>query len=753
MRRDNKHAVLGLPGDVIRPSLNRYHGVHQARQESFPLLTGLSGTSRLKTETGAWLLAWEGTEAIDGGLDLALTFTLTDGQERAVAVAFNVDFHEWSKRNYVLLPGAVYNGNRFRSLFVPYPPMFEDPDDQRVDLPVTITRVPRLSDTSGPSRIQQSTGDPATPAVGCFLRKQKQGFWMLTQQQTRFGNSGLYVEENCDRSAATFTVAAPCVREKLYSYSRSRPSGDAAADWSAGDAVTLRVRLYCFDCPDVQGLFDKFFDIRKALTGGVSFLPVLPLHAAAKLIEEHYNRDNWREDMQYYTVSTGRGPAEFQLGWVGGCMQTVNFLVDGDDLSRERARKTLHTVLTRGQAASGLFHGSCGPDGWTSDGFGQSPHPHNAVLIRKNADGLYFFMKQFILLKQQGAEVPRTWQAAVKRLADAFVALWKRYGQFGQFVDVTNGKIVVGGSTSAAMAPGGLALAAQWFDKPKYLAVAESAAEFYYRRDVQAGVTTGGPGEILQGPDSESADAMLESFVSLWETTGKRHWLACAEQMARQAATWTVSYDYRFPPESTFGRLGMRTAGSVIANVQNKHSAPGMCTLSGDSLFKLFRATGERKYLDLIRETTHNITQYVSRQDRPISGMPSGWICERVNMSDWEKGMIEVGEIFHGSCWPEVSLLLASVELPGLYVQPDTGLVCVLDNVLAENVRVAKGQVALTLVNPTAFPARVRVLCETSAVAKTRPLGQLGLAGCPRVTLAPGESRALTLPAPAAATP
>ena len=46
-------------------------------------------------------------------------------------------------------------------------------------------------------------------------------------------------------------------------------------------------------------------------------------------------------------------------------------------------------------------------------------------------------------------------------------------------------------------------------------------------RDVQAGVTVGGPGEILKCPDSESAFAMLESFIVLYEVTGACA-LACA---------------------------------------------------------------------------------------------------------------------------------------------------------------------------------------------------------------------------------
>ena len=44
-------------------------------------------------------------------------------------------------------------------------------------------------------------------------------------------------------------------------------------------------------------------------------------------------------------------------------------------------------------------------------------------------------------------------------------------------------------------------------------------------------------------------------------------------------------------------------------------------------------------YLDQIQETAHNLTQYLARADRPVGDpqiMQPGWMCERVNFSDWE---------------------------------------------------------------------------------------------------------------------
>ena len=51
--------------------------------------------------------------------------------------------------------------------------------------------------------------------------------------------------------------------------------------------------------------------------------------------------------------------------------------------------------------------------------------------------------------------------------------------------------------------------------------------------------------------------------------------------------------------------------------------------------------------------------------------MPQGYICERVNLSDWE-GEEGIGSNIFGSCWSECSNLLTLAEvahLPGVAEQ------------------------------------------------------------------------------------
>jgi hypothetical protein len=724
-------------------SLRRHDGNELREEIQLPL----TGRQQAGFGGAQWLCTTR-VRAVAGRLgtfDLEVTFAVTAGHAAEVGTAVGITCGEWSPDNHVLLPGAVYRGNDFAVSAMPYPPMWTDPAMFRADMPTTITDLPRLSGDS--LRIEQTTGDVSTPGMGFQAPARRQGILMLTGQATRFGNSGLTVETTADRSGCMFLVTAPCVREFRQGHCSAVPGSDRAAGWHSGDEVTIRLRLCFFDAPRLQDLFDQLAAMRKDLNPAVR-CEELPFSAAWEMLEAKYHRDNWVESPGYFKMAPNANTtSEFaedplcflwQLGWVGGGMVTLPLLFQGTELSRVRAWRNLEMIFDRTQAPSGFFHGIGDGTNFFSDGFDR-PFPHGLHLIRKSADWLFYAIKHFDLLRKQGREIPAPWLAAIRKLADAFVKLWRAEGQFGQFVNVETGALLVGGSCAAAIAPAGLAMAAGFFNDPRYLEIAEAAAQRYCHEYVAAGFTTGGPSEILSAPDSESAFALLESLVKLHEVTGSERWLEEAGKLARQAATWVVSYDYRFPPGSDLDRSGARTTGAVIANVQNKHAAPAICTHSGDALFRLWRATGDPLALDLISDIAHGIPQYMSREDRPLNQiMQPGWICERVNLSDWE-GAEAVGGNHFGSTWPEVSLMLTTIEIPGLYVQPDTGFFHAFDHVEVTRIRHADGRLSLKLSNPTGFDATIKVLCESSA-GRCLPLTLNALFGVRRIWVPAGES-------------
>ena len=677
------------------------------------------------------------------------TFSMTSGKMNNANVSINMKVQDWSTENYVLMPGAVYNGNRFRVVNKNYPPMLHEEDGIGVNMPITITDVPHLNINNGPSHIHLRSGDMSTPCLGIHSPKDNKGVIILFDHDTPFGYTGLKFFESEGRKSAEISIEVPAVREEMYTMCSTCESDDIGYNFKAGDQITIHFNLYTFEAKDVSEVFKKYFEVRKDLSGEVKLLNNIPFSKAYRIIEDKYKKYNWNSERQYLKVGVSKDDkfGDWQAGWVGGGMNSLSFLTDGDKQTREYAYKTMDAIFTKLQAKSGFIYPIMFKDNFLGDDF-YHQEKINILLLRKDADVLLFASRHILLLQKRWETVPSIWVEGIRKLADAFVRLWDKYGQLGQFIDLEKEEILQGGTASAAISPAGLALAYKILGNSKYLDTAISAGNYYYKNYVYKGILNGGPGEILQNIDSESAFGMLESFVTLYETTQDLIYLSYAKECAYQCASWCVSYDFDFPDDSTFRKLDMKTTGSVFANAQNKHSAPGICTLSGLSILKLYRATKDKGFLQLIKEISHNITQYVSREDRLIFAksndeyLPSGFVCERVNMSDWE-GKNNIGEVFYGSCWCEISCLLTYNEIPGVWILSDIGEVIVFDHVEA-TVKDLGESWEIKIKNPTKYDADVKVLAEPYSQLD-KIWGESVLENSKLVHLSPGEETTLTI--------
>lgn len=578
---------------------------------------------------------------------------------------------------YIFFPACIYNGNRFRSLKKEYPPCFSLAE-AGVDVPVTITDVPRLAE-DGSGTIEVTTGDVSVPCMGMFSKERQMGMLIFTVQQINGENLMLSFSDGC------FAITYPERRKQIYQWPFMRENTeDASSDIGT---VEIPHRVLEFPCKTMRDFFHVFFLNRKIM-GLDAERPVnISRRQQWDIQRQKFNQQNYDELFGY---NADLSQKSFGLGWCGTGMSSYAMMRLGEKIEWERGVKTLEFLFGL-QGASGFFPGVVGRNGAIiGDGF-KTPGTENWHLIRRSADMLYFIFKHFDLYQQRGIVIPEPFINGARRLADAFVRLWNRYGQIGQFVDYKTGDLVVGNSTCGAIVPAGLARASVFFDEPNYLDTAKAIAKLYLQRDALNGFTTGGPGEILQCPDSESAFGLLESMVVLYDVTGEKRWLDSAEFLAWFCSSWVVAYNYHFPAGCEFERLGIKTVGTVFANVQNKHSAPGICTLSGDSLYRLYQWTGNSAYKELILEIACAISQCMSTEERPVyswpfskdptlSGqkmcpperLPAGFICERVNMSDWETKAC-IGGVFNGSCWCETSNLLTLAELPDAFMT-DNGI-------------------------------------------------------------------------------
>lgn len=580
---------------------------------------------------------------------------------------------------YVLFPACCYKGNQFDVLKKDYPPSFTK-EEGLVDMPVTITDVPRLN-KDGSGIIEVTTGDVSTPCIGLYLPKAGKGILLHTVQEVGQSNLGLCYE------MGKMMIRWPVYRKEAYRWPHMKPGTDKLREFRKGETVELPYRYEEFDCDSMERFFRVFFETRKIMGLPCDRPPILPFEKQFEIQQDKFNYLNWYDRGGFYghNVKHDCGEAVWQPGWCGGGLSSYGLLKRGGKKEQERAISTLRHIY-RTQRDCGFFPDAADADGNECfRGFGDK-ETVNWNLIRESGDILYYTFKHFDVLKERGVELPAEAVAGVKKLADGFVNLWDLYGQFGQFVDIDTGKLAVGGSTSGAVASAGLCRAYEFFGEARYLEVAKAAAQLYYDRDAAQGYTTGGPGEILQCPDSESCAGLLESLVVLYEFTREEHWLEKAKHLAHMCASWTASYNFRFPETSEFGRLDMKTVGAVFANAQNKHGAPGICTHSGDSLHRLYRYTGDPLYQELFEDTVLTVSQYMSTDKRPIYSwdvpkdasllnddsitappelLLPGYICERVNTSDWESQRC-VGGVFNGSCWCESTNLLILAECTDL---------------------------------------------------------------------------------------
>ncbi|WP_313153761.1 hypothetical protein [Sphingobacterium multivorum] len=635
-------------------------------------------------------------------------------KDAGVAVAFDV--YNWSSDNFVMIPAVVYNGNRQRIVNREYATGLDKTDYYRKDLALTSNPIPQLSPEFGAnSQLEVNISNTSTPLMAYLDRKQQQGVFLFTDQGITWKNEvkdhALIIEESRDRSLASFVVSAPGVRSRKPEFIGFSQSPDRGINVAEGDELQIRVTRIEFPAVAVPQLYAEFMKERKLHVKETAPRNLMPMSEVftrmAKNIDERYYT---KDGIGFYCPENADW---MSYGWVGGLINTYPMLAMADKAHFDRVSHTFNFALPQGRGASGYYYDVLGADGKVIYRDGAKLNP-GIGLTRKNADVLYWMVKQFMLLKKQGksALIEGAWENEVKQLADAFVKTWQEEGTWGNYLAIESGKIAAYNTTGGAMAVAGLTLAASYFHDDHYLAVAKEAAKKYYDEFALVGFTSGACGDILQNADSETAIALTTSLMTLFEQTGDRKYLEQTKNLANYTASWTVSFPYQLPENTALAKLGANLTGAVWASTQNKHGAPGFCTQSGDVLFKLFRETGTSLYADLIRDVIHAHAEGVQ---------PNGKITERLTYCDADSR----GSRGDGgkTGWNETNGALMALEIPGVYVRKDRATAYAFDHMLVKTVKKTGQGLALTLYNPTAYDATVTILAEDAAEA-ARPLGE-----------------------------
>lgn len=696
---------------------------------------------KVQAAGGDWRLQVKTTALPGGATDIQAICRLEQGSATQCALTISLDFAGWSPQHYVLVPAVVYNGNRYRAIGNGYNPDYPQDMYYNPQVQLTIANNPRLSQTTGePSSIALQTGNAATPAICFFSPKEKKGFILLTTQQTCLGNSGLTITENAAKDSCTLSLSAPAVRELAAGFGDFHASGDRAPDWKAGDEVTMRFRTYVFDAEDIPALLRRLMVVRKALSGPDVPRNILPM---SKLLQcaTDICRGNFIavKAGAYYKPENND---DFQLGWVSGMINTYPMLALNEAKERQRVASELDFVTAKLQGKSGYFYGGITADGKLRPEKINPAFPELQAMVRKNGDVLFWLMKHLLLLKAQGYGhmIRPEWEQAAKRLAAAFAATWEKQGEFGQYIAPETGAVAVYNSTAGAIVPAGMVLASRYFHVTAWTTMAQEASAFYYHRDVEKqGLTGGDCGDISHDANSESAFGLLESLMAMYNYTGERRWLHMAETQAALCATWTLSYDPVFPSGSAIGQLQCHMAGAVWASIQNKHAAPGICTSSGDALFKLFRATGNYLYADLLRDIQHAHAEAVNMPGHLTTHHLIGSSMERIQPSDAE-GKESIGNFIHTrNSWTETAGMLMALEIPGIYINTEKKEVYTFDHVLSKIVTAEKSAMVIAVTNPTAYDASVSLLAENCRQAAV-PLSYTAFLKWPHVSVKAGQT-------------
>jgi hypothetical protein len=678
----------------------------------------------------------------DDAREVTVVYHCTEGSIDDASLSVDLNFSDWSPENFVLMPGVVYDGNKsFKVWKSPdWYPFITDPRYIGPDKEPFVTDIPRLDRNGGVSRIQMRSGHMTTPSIGFLAPAQKRGFWLLTDQGSRLGDYGIDIEENRSRTEARISLTAPVVRE-VYRYHHMNnqfPSGDPSASFKKGDELTLKFQLHFFDADEIQSIYNKYADIRKSRPADRELTFTHPFSYTFDILEKKYNVDNWDEQLGFYKFRPDFF-YKWQIGWMGGAIFTYPLLLDGNKQSQERVIRMMDWLFDNGISHSGYFWDSS-IDGKEFHGiYREIPVADTVTLVRCNGDGLYYAIKHFLTMKKLGIPVKAKWEEGTRGVAKSFMKTWDKDGQLGQYVGQFSGRVVVGGSASGAIVPAALVQASEYFNDREMLEKACEIGEFFYQNFTKKGITYGGPGDALQNPDCESSFGLVESFTQLYESTGDKKWLNYAENAARQFSTWVLSYNFKFPENSFYGKWKIKPMGAVFANPQNGTGTPAICTYSGVSLLNLSRYTGNLFYAGLLMDIAHNLPQYLSTTDRMINPKHEGWMCERVVTADW---LEDIGEIGFLSTWCEASLALTYSEVPGIYINMDTHQLFAFDNVAARIMKITTNKIELQIYNPTKQQAEVKVFLDDKQSAG-KSVGSLSTFQI--VSIKGGESKVVQL--------
>ena len=257
---------------------------------------------------------------------------------------------------------------------------------------------------------------------------------------------GLIVAETPDRQRASFIISAPCVRSRKPEFIGFGESLDRGFSVAKGDRIVLKVTKLDFYCSDVPTLLNRFMQVRKWYNTGEDIRHLIPMSEVFSIMSKNIDR-RYYEDGKSLLPS---GKCRLDVLWLD--RRPDQYLSDVGDRrcgTLQKVKSTFDFALPSAKWKKWLLLQNVVRADKEVVRRDACAHIPQIGLTRRNADILYWMVKQFDLLKKQGkgSEISSAWESDVRKLADAFKSTWRNYGTWGNYVNVETGEVAAYNTT------------------------------------------------------------------------------------------------------------------------------------------------------------------------------------------------------------------------------------------------------------------------------------------------------------------
>ena len=552
---------------------------------------------------------------------------------------------------FTLIPGIYYDGNFF---------------DYQKNIPVLhLPENPRFA---------ASFSAATFPIV--LAKDGNRGYHYAVSPTSLAGWNG--VELDAEKGALTLYV--PAREDHFYLHTRFSDFDRPSHTWQPGEVVCLRFSRREFGCETVSDLLSYHWETAIRSERYPAFnRPKLPETEAAAMVRDwvfrkHCVITDWGEPMilNAFTDIEEEWPHEgwaewnIMIGWCCGTMTALPLLKFGGEY-RAFAVKFIDFLSTHGDAPSGVKYSVYDGQSWMTP---EHPEYHPGYNhCRFYCDYLYYLGRAIRFEKETFGVQHPSWEADFEKGLGILTELWEREQDFGLYWNAEGETVTLQRSGTCAGAFALLAMAEgcrQYPSNDRLARCFRQACRSYYEKFVLTGRSYAGPIDIWEADDSESIAALTDALVQQYQLFGEEEHLTWAVDGAKLFATWCVNYQPSFPGGSTLE--GINVCGGVLANVQNRHIGPGICTNSARFVYDLGQLTGDSRWTDLYFRIKAAAINCTSTYDGEFCGntfdqnFARGMLSEQINMTN---SLNAAGETWRVSAsWPSTAVLLGWFDTP-----------------------------------------------------------------------------------------